>query len=137
MRTAHMFLPLALLACGDKGGDDTGDGDVNLTVAGFLHSGSDGNYDFEVLVENTGSDDAGAFSVGLYVDWTGDPVPGDSATKRASVSGLDAGEVKSVGFSISNACSGCDAYALVDADDDLFETDEHDNVAGPDALVGR
>lgn len=133
MKRLAMGLGLGLLlGCVDKGGD-TGGG-ANLLVSGLGCSVEGGQIVCEVLVENNGSGDAGAFAVGLYPQ-AAEPVAGEVATGSTGAAGLGAGEVQTVVVTMDN-CGGCQIWALVDSGDAVAESDEADNASGPTVVGG-
>jgi hypothetical protein len=131
--TPALLLVTLLPACMDKSGD-TGGG-ANLLVTGLGCSTDSGQLVCEVLVENNGGGDAGAFQVGLYLDQADEPLAGEVATASTGVSGLAAGEVQTVVVPAS-PCGSCSIWALVDARDDIGESDETDNASGPTTVGG-
>jgi hypothetical protein len=112
-------------------------GEINLVAQNFetMLVGADIRFTWEVT--NTGNIDAlDAFDIDLYHDLDAPPavgVPGDwSTTRNGLVSG---GTVSYVAWLNDAPPSDYDSYVQVDTYDDVTETNEVDNVAGPQNLL--
>ena len=100
------------------------------------------NIDVEVVVKNQGDADAVAFDVGLYYNESAEPSPGDGADRTENVAaGLAAGAETTVTFTnvTSAIAASWQMYAVADdkvpASDDVEESDEGNNAAGPVGVV--
>lgn len=114
------------------GGGGGGDGGPNLEVSYFDYLVDWESIYYYVDITNSGNEDAGGFYVDLFVDRTSEPEVGDDGDEVARVSALDAGETTYADFLVDNPCDRyCESWLYVDSYDEVAETDEGDNLAGP------
>ena len=120
-------LALGLLAagCDDKAGD-SGGGGANLQVVSVVCTQESSGADCNVVVENTGDEGAGSFSIGIYAG--AEPAVGDAAADSATVDSLAAGDIQGVTLFLAG-CTGCTVWALADNRGDVDESFEDDNTA--------
>lgn len=120
------------VSTGGGGGDEGG---PNLEITYFDWLSDDVSVYYFVDVSNTGTEDAGAFYVDVFVDAWEEPGVDDDGDDFAEVSGLGAGESTYADFLLDVDWCGyhytCWSWATVDSHDRVAETDEDDNVAGP------
>jgi hypothetical protein len=103
----------------------------NLTVDYFdFLVDSDVIY-YVVDVANHGTDDVGEFFVDVYLDQDVAPVVPSDGDDYFTVASLVAGGVTTSDFLFERGCDACRSWILVDSYDDVAETDETDNTAGP------
>jgi hypothetical protein len=129
------LVALFALACTDKGAD-SGAG-ANLQVSGLLCYVEGGDAACDVLVENTGTSDAGAFEVQLFVGLGRSPEVGDSPDGTARVAGVAAGDEAGATVRAGGCAGGCEVWVLADGGDAVAESDEADNASGPASAVAR
>ena len=91
-----------------------------------------------VTIENQGTTDAGMFQLDWYADPAFPPLPGDSGDQREQVTSLAAGDTHTMSTTWSYNPSGIyNMYARVDTDQEISESDETNNILGPqNILVG-
>ena len=106
--------------------------DLVITAFTALVAGSTVNY--TATVENQGLSDSGGFSVDLYYDRGSAPSVGLAGDDAQVLSGgLGAGMTMNLNFSRSSTPAGTyDSYLQVDTFDAVGETNEGNNVAGPE-----
>lgn len=128
---AAVALAAAGAGCLESGKGDSGArADLSPVFAACDRAG--GRVTCDVSVENAGAGDSGGFRVDLFVDPGAEPRAPRSGDARQTVGNLRPGDVAAV--SLSAPCSGtCVVYVLVDAADVVDESDEGDNLYGPDA----
>jgi len=97
----------------------------------------DDNISVEVTVLNQGTSDAGAFVVELFHNPGAAPLVGDPGDQTQPVASLAAGTSTTVTFTgVTSATSGpWETYAVADNGEAVSETDETNNVAGPEGIV--
>jgi len=129
----------ALLAvaagCTDKGAD-SGAG-ANLQVSGLLCYVEGDEAACDVLIENSGTADAGGFQVQIFVGLGRSPRVGDSADGAARVERIAAGDEVGVSVRAGGCGGGCEVWVLADGGDAVAESDETDNASGPATAIAR
>lgn len=112
------------------GGGDAGGPNLEVTYFDWLADWESVYY--YVDITNSGSADVGEFFVDLFVDRSRAPELYEDGDAYTTVAGLDAGETTYADFLVDNRCgSYCESWLLIDGYDQVEETDEDDNVAGP------
>ena len=97
------------------------------------------NISVDVVVRNNGTGAAGSFRVDLFYNRGTAPVVGDTGDQNALVAGLGVGAQTTVTFtSITNPVPATwSMYAIVDTLNAVGESNETNNVAGPQAVQWR
>ena len=91
--------------------------------------------DIDVTVKNQGGDTAGSFYVDWYAHRTSPPPPGAIGTRAEQVSSLAGGASHTMSRTYTYANSGTfQMYAQVDTDEDVDESNEGNNILGPQAI---
>jgi len=119
----------------DIGDDDTGSGLPNLTVTYFdfyCDYKSDTTY-YYIDVTNDGSGTAEIFFVDLFTDAYSEPVIGDDGDEADLFEDLGPWETIYADFTVSSVPLYYEwwSYVILDTTDDVAESDESDNIAGP------
>lgn len=86
---------------------------------------------YYVDIYNGGTEGVGPFYVDLYVDSSYEPSVPSDGDDWVDVTWLDAGDTTYADFLIETTCGDCSSWVLVDSYDEVDETDEDDNAAGP------
>lgn len=107
----------------------------NLTVTYFDWLADETSLYYAVDVYNSGTEAVAAFYVDVYVDQTSAPVVPSDGDDFVEVTSLAAGDTAFADFLLETWCASCRSWVLVDSYDDIEETDESDNVAGPLTVV--
>lgn len=113
-------------------------GGPNLTISYFDYV-ADSELDmvlYGVEVENTGTEPAGTFFVDLWTHSIDDPTESGIGDDFVRVDGLGPGETEAadfffVDFTSVSGCDYCWSWVMADTNNQVEETDETDNVAGP------
>ena len=85
-----------------------------------------------VAFSNQGTSDAGSFWVDWYADLASSPGTPQSGTKFDLISSLAAGATDTMVVTHTYTTSGAkNMYAQIDTDEDVVETDENNNIFGP------
>jgi subtilase family serine protease len=111
----------------------------NLTITWFDYYADATEIFYVIDVYNGGSEDVGQFYVDLWIDSVTDPTGGFVGDEFRDFEGLAKGQTAYVDFVIPvsgldasmNGCASCTSWVKVDTNDNVAETDETDNVAGP------
>ena len=106
-------------------------GGPNLTVSYFDYIADATSIYYVVDIYNSGSEDVGEFYVDLYVHYEDYPVFGADGDEYVDVLGLAAGDSTYADFLIETYCEYCWSWIVIDSYDEIEETDETDNIAGP------
>jgi hypothetical protein len=92
--------------------------------------------DVTVTVQNIGTGTAGPFAVDFYKDHASAPAPGEPGDHSCQASGLGAGLTYDCEFTTSYLDPGTlDMWAQADTDEESLESNEGNNVAGPQAIT--
>jgi hypothetical protein len=104
----------------------------NLVVSYFDFIADATSVYYVVDVKNTGSADVGEFFVDVFVDRATAPRVPDDGDGWTRVASLARGATETADFLISRPCtSTCKSWVLIDSYDEVAETREDDNLAGP------
>lgn len=114
-----------------SGGGGSGGSGPNLEVTYFDYIADDVSIYYAVDVTNSGSEDVEHFYVDVFVDEDDAPGLYEDGDDFTTVEGLGAGETEYADFLVDYTCSWCWSWVLVDGYDNVAETDEDDNLAGP------
>lgn len=129
--TGAALLVVLAGGCLESGKGDSG-GQANLTPVFAACDRAGGQVTCDVSVENGGAADSGGFRVDLFVDPGQEPSAPQRGDARQTIGNLRPGDVGAA--TLSAPCGGsCIVYLLVDAADVVDESDEGDNLYGPDA----
>lgn len=116
-------------------GSITVDGAVNqgpnLAVTYFDWVADEVSIYYAVDITNTGAESVAEFYVDLFIDENNAPALFSDGDDYVSVTGLEAGETEFADFLVDGWCAYCWSWILADSYDEVAETDETDNVAGP------
>lgn len=94
------------------------------------------NVNVTVAIKNQGAGNAGAFDVDFYKNRGTAPLPGDMGDAWCSKSGLAAGATDTCVVTVSYATAGTyKMWAKVDTFDNVSESNESNNVYGPQNIV--
>ncbi len=129
--------------------DDNGDSDADsvdilvtsglpdLQITSFVATETDGDIDYEVHVKNAGSTDVGSFWVDLFYDSADAPVVGaDYGDDWQQVTSLAAGASTTLTFTRASTPPGSyDSWIMVDTFNDIAESNETNNVDGPETVT--
>ena len=81
---------------------------------------------------NSGSEPVGPFYIDLFLDTWSQPAYNTDGDEFIDVEeGLEPGETLFADFFLDEPCSYCYSWIVVDSYDEIDETNEADNVAGP------
>lgn len=103
----------------------------NLTITHFDWLADDTSIYYAIDVLNGGSEDAPQFYIDLFLNQSSEPMIETDGDKFVTVTSLGAGETTSADFLIDRTCTTCTSWILIDSYDEVQETNEDDNVAGP------
>ena len=103
----------------------------NLSFDRFEYIADSESVYYAIDVLNTGSESVSAFYVDLFLDSFTQPPLFSDGDKYVDVDGLAPGETHYADFFLDESCSYCYTWIVVDSYDEIDETDESDNVAGP------
>ena len=97
----------------------------------------DGDILYEVQVHNGGTTDVGSFWVDVFHDEASAPLVGSNyGEEYQQVSGLAAGATDTIYFTWSDVLPGSyNSYAMIDTFNAISESDESDNVVGPETIT--
>jgi hypothetical protein len=109
---------------------------ADLIVQSIAASSSQGvagqNVNVTVTVYNQGAADAAGFYVDFYKDLATAPMPGQVGDQRCNISALAAGVTTTCDVTVSYSSAGAyNMYAQVDTGNTVTESDELNNVLGP------
>jgi uncharacterized repeat protein (TIGR01451 family) len=128
----------------DEVDDDLPDGVVtplpDLAVVSMNAQSDDTGMWFELEIANLGAADAPATELGLFLDQTTAPQPGDVAYSQHSVPAIPAGSsyamvVQADSAAFAACADGCQSWLLLDSASATSEADEDNNAAGPIAVT--
>ncbi len=103
----------------------------NLTVAYFDVITDPISLYYAIDIYNAGGEDVGDFWVDVYLDQPSEPTTPSNGDEYKKVTGLAAGGTEQVDFLLDTTCAACKSWILIDSLNEIVETDETDNVAGP------
>lgn len=103
----------------------------NLTITYFDWLADAATIYYAIDVLNAGSEDAPQFYIDLFLDQSFEPVIETDGDKYVTVTSLGAGDTTSADFLLDRTCTSCTSWILIDSYDEVQETNEGDNVAGP------
>ncbi|TVQ90752.1 MAG: hypothetical protein EA397_11775 [Deltaproteobacteria bacterium] len=113
-------------------------GGPNLTIPYFEYvaDSADDMVLYGIEVENTGSEAAGPFYVDIWTHSVEDPTDSGLGDEFTRIEGLPAGSTVTadfffVDFTSVSGCTYCWSWTMADTNNEVDETDETDNVAGP------
>ena len=107
--------------------------DLSVSITAASSDGT--NVIINYTVTNTGTGDAGAFSVDLLANSASAPVIGDTGDTSVAYASLSAGSSISDSIVFANSAVSGTSYALVDTADTVLEVDETNNVSTGAALT--
>jgi len=111
--------------------DDASNDGPNIAITYFDWIADETSIYYAVDVTNTGAESVAEFYVDLYIDQTSEPTVPSDGDEFVTVTSLDAGETLFADFLVETWCAYCWSWILADSYDEVAETDETDNVAGP------
>lgn len=104
----------------------------NLSFDRFEYLADSDSVYYAIDVLNSGSETVGAFYIDLFLDtWSEPSFNTDGDTFVDVADGLIPGESHYADFFLDEPCSYCYTWIIVDSYDEVAETDETDNIAGP------
>ncbi|MCZ6690815.1 MAG: hypothetical protein O7H41_14580 [Planctomycetota bacterium] len=113
-----------------------GSSQPELLITAFTSSVSGMTVQYSVEVTNAGPVAAGIFSVDVYYDLLTPPTVGMAGDDSNLVASLASGVSTVINFSRTGTPTGTyDSYAFADSFDDVAESDEGNNVAGPEVVT--
>lgn len=106
-------------------------GGPNLTITYFDWIADADTVYYAVDVYNGGGEDAPPFYIDLYLDEDLAPTVPSDGDEFVDVAGLAAGDTTFADFLLTRTCGYCTSWLLIDSYDEVVETNESDNLAGP------
>ena len=105
----------------------------DLTLSSFGASSSiSGQIDYQARVCNTGTGAASTFRVHFYRRLSAPPKPGQMGERQVQINGLASGACHTVSIKDTGLAAGTyNTWVQVDAEKAVLETDENNNVDGP------
>ncbi len=107
-------------------GSATSEPDLTVTITNVTSSGT--SVTIYYTVYNNGNASAGSFYVGVWPHLASTPAQGTLSDDYTSYTGLAAGDSISGSTSVSSSISNGTAYAVVDADQQIDESNEDNNL---------
>lgn len=107
----------------------------DLVISGFDAATDENAVGYAVTVRNDGNVAAGPFTVALVLDSEETPPPGAAGDDSEVVDGLEPGASKKIIFVFEGLAEGIyKSWAIADSADQVAESDEDNNQAGPKAI---
>ena len=104
----------------------------NLSFDRFEYLADSESVYYAIDVLNSGSEPVGPFYIDLFLDTWSQPAYNTDGDEFIDVEeGLEPGETLFADFFLDEPCSYCYSWIVVDSYDEIDETNEADNVAGP------
>ena len=91
----------------------------------------DGSRSYFVDITNNGTESIPLLFVDLYFDQENQPELGTDGDEYVTIEEIYPGETKWADFLISDPCSPCRSWVMVDSLDFIVESDESNNIGGP------
>jgi hypothetical protein len=103
----------------------------DLVISYFDYLADDVTVLWVVDVQNQGDQDADWFYVDLFTDQASSPALYDDGDEYTTIDGIAAGDTDYADFEVETWCFGCSSWVMIDGYDNVYESDESNNVSGP------
>ncbi len=115
-----------------SGGTDLLPANLAIDTVDWLADPSDVYYFVEI--SNYGDEGVGPFWVDVYVDEASAPAVGQDGDEWEQIPWIGPWQTIVVEFLVSESCVACDSWVQVDTWDEAAESDESDNLFGPELV---